>query len=389
MRLLRRGDGLEAERPARLQGARRPFTLPAIRSGTSLELVEASFWATGVSREAALTLDPVSACRNLIVGTLVQLQPFRFRGDERLDGGWLLTQPDPSTTWVATLAGTVDDLLFFGRAYWRVLERDPDGYPRRARWTPFRDVTPNVRSTGGSYATLVDYTIAGVEGRVPVDDVIRFDGAIPSILETGAQVFAQGLALEAAATRFASTELPAGVITNEGSELGPDEAQTFLENFAANRSKYGLAFLQNASYERADLNPGDLQLLEARHNVATQVARLFGVGVAMIGASPSGHSSALLYSNLTQQNSLLLSTACAPHIYAIESTLTAFATPTGQAVAFDVQQFLRSDPQAAADYVIALEGAGIVDRTEARAMLGIPTTSGAGEAAPDLAPGGV
>jgi len=373
-----------------LEASRRPFTIPQIKSGTALEVVEASLWATGVSREAALTLDPVSACRNLIVGTLVQLQPFRFRGEERLEPGWLLTQPDPSTTWVATLAGTVDDLLFFGRAYWRVLERDPDGWPRRARWTPFRDVTPNVRSTGGSYAELIDYTIAGVRDRVPVEDVIRFDGAAPAILETGAQVFAQALALEAAATRFAGTELPAGVITNEGTELGPEEAQEFLENFAANRAKYGLAFLQSAKYDRADLNPADLQLLDARHNVATQVARLFGISVAMIGASPSGHSSAMVYANLTQQNSLLLSTACAPHIYAIESTLSTIAVPSLQSVAFDVQQFLRSDPQAAADYVIALEGAGIITTAEARSMLGIPSTSDAGEAAaPDLQPGGV
>ena len=116
--------------------------------------------------------------------------------------------------------------------------------------------------------------------------MIRFDGCNPAILQTGAQVFAQALELEAAATRFAATELPAGVITNEGTELGPDEAQEFLENFAANRAKYGLAFLQSARYDRADLNPGDLQLLDARHNVATQCARLFGVAVAMIGASP-------------------------------------------------------------------------------------------------------
>ena len=364
--------------------------MPAIRSGTSLEVVEASYWATGVSREAALTLDPVSACRNLIVGTIVQLQPYRYRGDERLDAGWLVTQPDPSTTWTATIAGTVDDLLFFGRAYWRVLERDPGGFPRRARWTPYRDVTPNVRGSGGSYSTLIDYTVAGVPDRVAIDDLIRFDGCTPAILETGAQVFANALSIEAEAAKNAATELPSGIITNEGTELGPDEAQDFLESFAANRKKYGLAFLQGARYDRADLSSADRQLLDARHNIATQISRLFNVSVAMIGASPSGHSSAMVYANLAQQQSLLISTACAPHLYTIEGTLTALACPAGQAVAFDVQQFLRSDPQAAADYVIALEGAGIVDRTEARAMLGIPTTTDAGEEpAPDLQPGSV
>ena len=93
----------------------------------------------------------------------------------------------------------------------------------------------------------------------------------------------------------------------------------------------------------------------------------------MIGASPSGGSSAMLYSNLSQQLAILISSSCAPHLNVIETTLTDWL-PRGQAVAFDVQQFLRADPQAAADYAIALLGAGVIDVVEARSMLGIPAS---------------
>jgi len=93
----------------------------------------------------------------------------------------------------------------------------------------------------------------------------------------------------------------------------------------------------------------------------------------------------MLYANLTQQLTSLISTACAPHLAVIETTLTDRAVPGGQSVAFDVQQFLRSDPQAAADYAIALNGAGLITVVEARAMLGIPS----GDEPPDLTPGRV
>jgi HK97 family phage portal protein len=365
---------------ARQLGAR----IPVVRSGTPLEVAELSWIAEGVSRDAALSIPAVTACRNLIVGTVVQLDLYRYRAGERLEPDYLVTKPDPSTTLPATIGGTVDDLLFRGRAYWRVLERDPEGYPRRARWTPVDDVTPQSKSLGGSYSVLEGYRIAGLRDVLPVEDVIRFDSPIPGVLDTGARTLSAALELELAARRFAGVELPAGTLTNEsGVSLSDEEAEAYLASFAERRRKYGLAWLEGVKYEKQALDPAELQLVEARANVATDVARLFNVPVAMIGASPSGNASALLYANLSQQLSLLLVDAVAPHLATIEATLTD-ATPRGQAVSFDVQTFLRSDPQAAAEYATGLLAAGIVDRDEARSMLGIPATSST-----DLTPGRV
>jgi hypothetical protein len=69
----------------------------------------------------------------------------------------------------------------------------------------------------------------------------------------------------------------------------------------------------------------------------------------------------------------------------VELTLSD-AYPRGTSVAFDVQTFLRSDPQAAADYATGLFAADVIDRDEARSYLGIPRS-----VAPtaDLTPGKV
>ena len=316
-------------------------------------MAELAWIAEAVSRESALSIPACVACRNLVVGTATQITPYRYRGAERLDPGWLLTKPDPSTTWPATLAGTIDDLAFCGRAYWRVLDRDAEGWPRRARWTPFVDVTAETRSTGGSWQELTGYRIAGVDGVVPVADVIRFDSPLPALLTIGARTLAAAIELEQAARRLSAVELPAGTLTNEGTELSKEEAKEIVADFQTSRRENGVAWLQGVSYSREAISPADLQLVEARANVATDVARLWNVPVAMIGASPSGNASALLYSNLSQQLAILVSSAVAPYLRTVEETLSD-ATPAGQSVAFDVQTFLRSDPQAAADYAIAL-----------------------------------
>jgi len=364
---------------------RRPgVRLPVVRAGTALEVAELAWVAEGISRETALSIPAVTACHKLLIGTVIQLGIYRYRAGERLDPGYLLTRPDPSTTWVSTIGGTVDDLIYYGRAYWLILERDSEGYPTRARWTPVNDVTPESTSNGGSYSYLVGYKIAGYQGLVAPADVIRFDSPLPAILDVGGTTLVEALELRDKARRLASIDLPAGTLTNEGAELSEDEAAEVIAAFQAARRENQIAFLQGMSYSRENATAAEDELTARIADSATSIARLFNVPVAMIAASPSGNASALLYSNLSQQLAILVATAVAPYLRAIESTL-ADSLPRGQSVAFDVQTFLRSDPQAAADYVIALLAAGLITVTEGRGMLGIPSSPPAA----DLTPGRV
>ena len=98
---------------------------------------------------------PSRRAETSIVGTIVQLGIYRYRGGERLDPGALLTVPDPSTIWPATIGGTVDDLIFSAAAIGACSRATLAGVPGEcARWTPFLDVTPRTESAGGSYEVL-------------------------------------------------------------------------------------------------------------------------------------------------------------------------------------------------------------------------------------------
>ena len=343
----------------------------------------------GLNRETALGVPAAAACRNLICNTIAQLGVDRYRGSERLPAGFIITQPDPSRTWTTTITETVDDLIWYGRSAWIVLARDgiatetnPFGRPVRARRVPGAAIEPILAENLTDYNNVRGYYINGT--RVDARDVIYFEAGHDGILSYGARTISSAIALEDAARRFATVELPAGILQNVGHELGPDEAADVVTAFQAARRENTIAFLQNVEYSRADLNPQDLQLVEARAHADTAIARLFSVPVSMIGASPTGNSSSLLYSNVSQNMAQFVQQACAPFINAIERTLSLDSVlATGQQIRFDVQAYLRTDPEAATAYATTLQGPDIITVDEARGFLGIPSDTTVN----DLTPG--
>lgn len=384
-------DRPAARRVSAAIGAPRVPSFALTHPAASPNLATVSEWpALMVDREAALGVPAVKTCRDLIVGAGAQMALYRYRGAERLPPGTLLTRPDPDAALSATLAGTLEDLIYDGRAYWGVLARDgqaserlPEGFPVRARWLPSGDVSPELidGTDASSYSQLKGYKVAGVRELVPPEDVIRFDSPLGSVLYRGANAITQALELEEAATRLSSTELPAGTLTNLGDKVSDEEGLAIVEAFEVARRTHTLAWLQDVEYNREQLSAEDLQLIEARANAATNMARLHNVPVAMIGASPTGGASAMLYSNLSTQLTLLVSNAVAPLLAAIEQTLSGDqVSPLGQRVAFDVPTFLRSDPAELRAHALELLAAGVIDKDEARAMLGITQTAAAGAA---------
>ena len=157
----------------------------------------------------------------------------------------------------------------------------------------------------------------------------------------GAPIILAGLTLLAAADRFANVPLPAGVLTNTGQEIGPDDAAAIVQDFDAARETGSTAFLQSMTYERTQLNAADLQLVESVAAMDTRLARLMNVPVSMVAASPTGSAHAQLYANVPQNLTQAVQQAVAPYLVCIEDAITFQATPRGQNVVFDTGDWLR------------------------------------------------
>lgn len=347
-------------------------------------------WPGG--RDSAMALPVLASCRNLVCGTVGQLDVQRSRAGVVLEPGALLTRPDPDTTWAEAIEWTVDDLAFHGRAYWLVLafdgqatDRNPRGLPVRARRVPPWCVQVNTSSDAAAYTRIESYVIGGTT--IDPSGVIAFAAGHEGILKYGARAIASASALEDAARRFSDVELPAGTLENTGHELSRSEADDLVAGFEAARRSRTVAFLQGIKYTREQIMPADLQLVEARAQSATDLARLWNMPVALVSASPTGGASAMLYANLSSTQALLLNLAVAPYLRAIEGALSSEdVTARGQAVHFQTGQWLRTDPQAAGDYVTTLLAENVITVAEARSFLGLPPGAGT---QPNLAPGRV
>lgn len=292
-----------------------------------------------ISRESALGLSVVKNARDLIVGIASQLSVDRLRGDEVLDPGTILTQPDLDETWPTTIGKTVDDLFFYGSGYWLVVERDSTGYPTRARALPWASVGVTVDQDWSRLRRIRAYQVGGTE-LTPLD-IVRFTVSGLGLLRDAAPILLDALALTASAAKFTTIPLPAGVLTNTGQEIGERDAQAVVDAFDAAREKGQTAFLQSMTYERTAFNAADLQLVDALAATDARLARACNVPVSMVSASPTGNSSAQLYANVVAGFTQVVQQAVAPFLRAVEDALAAQVTPRGQRVAFDTGDWLR------------------------------------------------
>jgi hypothetical protein len=293
-----------------------------------------------VSRDSALGLSVVANALHEIVGIASQLSVDRLRGDEVLPPGTILTAPDPDIPWPTMIGDTIDDLVFYAESFWLVLERDADGFPSRARRLPWSSVQTELDPDYMQLSRIKRYTVGGVA--VLPAGMIRFKAPGRGILRDGARILLDALELQAAAQRFASVPLPAGVLTNTGQEIGDDDARTVVSEFDAARARGSTAFLQSMTYERTAFNSADLQLVEAQAVSDTRVARLMNTPIASVGASPTGGASSQLYSNVVGSFTQLILQTIAPYLRVVEETFSlASVTPRGQRVAFDTGDWLR------------------------------------------------
>jgi len=245
--------------------------------------------------------------------------------------GWMI-RPDPARTRNWLLAWTTDDLLFEGRAYWLIVDRYADTYPRAFVRMPACEVT--VTNEGDVHW--------GGESLDPVD-VVQFLSPIEGVLCVGARAMSVALELDLSAERYARLQVPAGWLQEQagGEPSDGPYLSEMASAFAAARESNTIAAL-NALFEfhESTLDPNRLQLTEARGYQALELARVTNVPPYLVGA-PTG--TGMTYQNAVQARGDLVDFGAMPYINAIEQTLSGpNVTPGGTFVRLDVNAWLRA-----------------------------------------------
>ena len=305
------------------------------------------------SRDEAMQVPAIARGRNVLCGTIAAL-PIRAYSTVggvtgEVDGPLWLDVPDPRYSRVWLLAQTLDDLIFQGRAYWTVAGRYATGFPAGFNYIEHRRVGWMNRA-GEQYRYGIPPELDGswvltVDGRpVPDRDVVRFDAFTGTgMLEYGAREIRAALALSDAARRFASIELPVGVLQDLGPGMDDDEIDATLSRWEAARRARSTAYLGSSfKYDATvGLDPVKLQLIEARQQSAVECARLMNLPAQYVSA-PMGAGN-ITYQNVESMRRELIDVACGPWIAGIEQRLSMNdVTPRGQQLRFDIDAFTRS-----------------------------------------------
>ena len=108
-------------------------------------------YANSINRLQAMSVPSVANCRNLIATTIagIPLEIYDLTTGEEIPAPVWLKQPDKRSPLSNTIAWTVDSLIFYGVAYWRVTEVYADDLrPARFEWIA------NTRAVSYTHLTL-------------------------------------------------------------------------------------------------------------------------------------------------------------------------------------------------------------------------------------------
>lgn len=322
-----------------------------------------------IDRSLAMQVPAVARCRNLIADVIsyMPLELYNKKTGEELGSPVWLEQPDIRQPRAVTLSATIDSLIFYGVAYWKITEVYADDLrPARFEWVDNNRVTPifNNRNTEVLYYNLDGSTLP-MSG---VGSLITFQGLNQGVLQTAGRTIQSALDIERASAVAAQTPMATGYLKNTGADLPEDHVQGLLATWKASRAARSTAYLTSTlSYETVGYSPKDMMYNEASQYLATQIARAMNVPAYMISADMNN---SMTYQNIIDGRKEFVAYSLQPFICAIETRLSMDdITTRGNEVRFAVEEsFLRADTMQRLAAIEKMLQLGLIDVEQAKGM---------------------
>jgi HK97 family phage portal protein len=298
-----------------------------------------------VGRDEAISVPAVMRCRNLIATTIgvMELETYSKATKEELPNLPWVNQLSKSAPNSVIITALIDALLFYGSGYLEVTEVYQDDL-RPSRFDFVNNTRVQVQLNKNN--TFVDfYTVDGVERPMSgIGSLITFQSPIDGILHAGARILRAAIDLEKAAANAAAVPTPAGILKNNGADLGDKEVAGLLAAWRRSRAERSTAYLTSSlEFQPTSFSPKDMTYNDSLQYMAVQVARLCNVNAYYINADIN---SSFTYSNVQDERRQFVSLTLQPYITCVESRLSMDdITPNTQFVAFDMDSgFLRANP---------------------------------------------
>lgn len=329
-------------------------------------------YANAILRQDAMSVPTVSRCRNLLAGTIatIPLDTYDTKTGKEISNLVWVDQPDIRQPRAVTIAWTVDSLLMYGVAYWRVVEvYKEDGRPARFEWVQNDRVTAKYNQ----FNTEVDYYSLNGE-RLPMSglgSLVTFQALDQGLLLRSQSTIRAAIDIERAAAIAAQTPMGSGYIKNNGADLPDAQVQGILAAWKQARQNRGTAYLTSTlEFNPISFSPKDMMYNEAKQYLATELARACNVPAYLVDAETFR---GMTYQNIIDGRKEFFAYSLAPFITAIEDRLSMDdLTPRGQRVRFAVDDtFLRVDPMTRLQVTEKLLELKLINLNQAKEMEGL------------------
>jgi HK97 family phage portal protein len=327
------------------------------------------FQPLSFDRAEAITIPSVQQARNIICGIIsgMELSTYsKATGEEIPNLPWVnqLTKNAPNNV---TLSWIVDSLIWYSVAYLQVKEvYQDDNRPARFEYVVNSRVTVELNNTNTLVKTYhVDGKPVPMEG---IDSLVTIQIGKDSLLTSGARILRSAADLEKAVAVASSTPQPAGILKNNGADMGEKEVAGLLAAWRRARESRSTAYLTaSLEYQATSFSPKDMMYVDALQNMAAQIARLFNIDAFYLNAD---QNASMVYQNILDNRRQLVSFTLAPYIQAIERRFSLDdLTPSTQHIRFDIDSgFLRTDPLERLAVVEKMLELQLITVEQARAM---------------------
>ena len=331
--------------------------------------VSSGMGPANIDRQAAMQVPAVARCRNLLTGVIasLDLELYRKSTGKKLQSPLWLDQPDLRQPRSVTIAWTIDSLIFYGQAFWRVTSL----YADDLRPSGFEWIANNrVSVTTNKYGTEVEYY--SIQGeRVPdsgIGSLVTFQGLTNGVLLTGSRTIQSALDVEKASAVASQTPMATTVIKNTGADLPEAQIAGLLASWKSSRQSRSTAYLTSTlSVENLGFSPKEMLYTEGSQYLATQVARLMNVPAFMISADMNN---SMTYQNILDARKEYVAYSLQPYISAVENRLSMNdITANGNIVKFAVDDtFLRGDAMDRLNVIEKMLTLGLIDIDQAKEM---------------------
>jgi phage portal protein BeeE len=313
-------------------------------------------YVEGEARNRAMQVPSISRARDLHASVLSAMPLRMYREywdnvkkemvDEDIAPRAWLRRPDPQIPYETLISWTLDDLAFFGRAFWYITSKTADGFPASFTRLPAGSITTEDQAGPVWYGPSKQVFFQG--GMLDPDLLVQFISPLQGWIYSSEQAIATALKVEDSRYRNALTSIPSGILKQTGGEpLSAQELADLAAAFnAARQTNQTAALNEFLSYEPTTATPDKMLLIESAQFSALQMAQICNIPPYLLGVPTGSYA----YTNSRESRWDLWLYGTKIYAECIASTLSANnILPAGTFVEFDYDEFLGEMDEADTD----------------------------------------